>query len=90
LVVLLLGSYDPQTKELLYKLKEEVVKAYAGTKDRVYAFLLEELEMYSFEGGGTLILERTHEEKATAYIVNPLGTLEGVVEVRKERALEGG
>ena len=61
LVVILLGSYDPETKSLLYRLKEEVTKTYAGSEYRVYAFLLEKLDVYDLEGNCTLFLEEFEE-----------------------------
>jgi len=42
-IVLLLGSYDRATKELLDKIKEEIAKIFAG---KMFAFLLENLEVY--------------------------------------------
>jgi hypothetical protein len=42
-IVLLLGSYDKQTKNILERLKEEIAKVFGG---KVFAFLLDNLEIY--------------------------------------------
>ena len=42
-ILLLLGSYDPETKKILYRAREHVARSI--TED-VYAFLLDELEVY--------------------------------------------
>lgn len=42
-IVLLLGSYDQQTKNILEKLKEEIAKVFNG---KVFGFLLDNLEIY--------------------------------------------
>lgn len=46
-VLLLLGSYDLQTKSYLENVKEELVKAFSG--ENVYAFLLDRVEIYCAE-----------------------------------------
>ncbi|TSA57899.1 hypothetical protein D4R42_00720 [bacterium] len=43
-IVLLLGSYDRATKDILDKIKEEIAKIFAG---KTFAFLLENLEVYT-------------------------------------------
>ena len=42
--ILLLGSFDPQTKTLLENSKEEIVKAFSG--ENVFALMLDTLEIY--------------------------------------------
>jgi hypothetical protein len=42
--ILLLGSFDPQTKALLENSKEEIVKAFSG--ENVFALMLDTLEIY--------------------------------------------
>jgi len=80
-VVILLGSYDERTKRLLYRLREDIVREYAGSGHQVYAFLLEGLEVYDLEGGATLFLEE-FEGGFTAYFFGPGGMLEDVRELR--------
>lgn len=43
-IVLLLGSYDRATKDILDKIKEEIAKIFDG---KTFAFLLENLELYT-------------------------------------------
>jgi len=43
-IILLLGSYDPDTKRLLDEIKKEIAKAYGA--EAVYAFLLDEIEVF--------------------------------------------
>lgn len=45
-IVLLLGSYDPETKSILEYIKEEIAKSF--TKN-VFAFMLENLDIYNAE-----------------------------------------
>lgn len=80
----------PKTKNLLYKLKEEVVKTYAGTEYRVYAFLLEKLEIYDLEDNHVLFLKEINEEEYTICFINPKGILEDIREFKgnKERVLK--
>ena len=84
IIVILLGSYDPETKKLLYKLKEEIVKIYAGSSYHVYAFLLEKLKVYNLSGGGTLFIEQFNQRSFTAYYLTPEGILKDVMEFRGE------
>jgi len=42
--ILLLGSFDPQTKAQLEDIKEEIVKTFSG--ENVYALLLDGVEVY--------------------------------------------
>jgi hypothetical protein len=42
--ILLLGSFDPQTKPLLENLKEEIAKTFSG--ENTYTFLLDTTEIY--------------------------------------------
>ena len=83
LILVLLGSYDPTTKRLLYSLKEEVVKAYAGSGVTVYAFILESLTVYELSNNSVLFLENIGERLFTAYfLVN--GVLEDIIELKGE------
>lgn len=58
--ILILGSYDRETKELLYAVKEEVAKLSTGYRDILVPLLLEGLEVYvnTEEPGKTIIVER--------------------------------
>lgn len=47
-IVLLLGSYDPETESLLVRLKEEVSHSLMNQDDTILIFVLENLEIYSF------------------------------------------
>lgn len=47
-IVLLLGSYDPETEALLMRLKEEASHSLMNQDDIILIFVLENLEMYSF------------------------------------------
>lgn len=67
-IVLLLGSYDESTKELLDKIKEEIAKAFSG---KIFAFLLENLEIYTtnrFE----VLAEIEHGLQITLYLFEGL------------------
>lgn len=47
-IVLLLGSYDPETEALLMRLKEEASHSLMNQDDIILIFVLENLEIYSF------------------------------------------
>ncbi len=51
--ILILGSFDPQTKEILFKLKRGLSKEYGGSG--IYPILLDETEAYKF--GNLIVLE---------------------------------
>ncbi|MEB3780115.1 MAG: hypothetical protein GSR85_07790 [Desulfurococcales archaeon] len=44
--ILILGSYDKETKELLYAIKDEIAKLSTGYRDLLMPLLLEGLEIY--------------------------------------------
>jgi hypothetical protein len=46
-IVLLLGSYDPQTKSYLESVKEEIAKRFS--EEKVFSFLLDNLEIFTGE-----------------------------------------
>jgi hypothetical protein len=46
-IVLLLGSYDEETKQVLFDLKDRVIQHLMYYRDTVLIFLLENLEIYS-------------------------------------------
>jgi len=57
-IILLLGSYDSQTKPILVELKEAVEEAFVTHLEQVSALLLDETELYRFnlEGRPVFIL----------------------------------
>lgn len=61
-IILLLGSYDRQTKSCLECVKAEIVKSFSG--ENVYAFLLDNVEIY-FPDIVQVLTELTNEDKAT-------------------------
>jgi hypothetical protein len=64
-LVLLLGSYDPITKNLLDILKREIAKKYGGTG--LFVFLLEEVDVYNFREYFVLT-ERWTDENISIHI----------------------
>ena len=46
-IILLLGSYDPHTKEIMYRLKEKIAEVFSGTN--TYAYLLDEISIFDEE-----------------------------------------
>lgn len=50
--ILLLGSYDPKTKPYLKKIREKIANTYSGS---VYAFILENLEMFTTDSYHMLV-----------------------------------
>ena len=64
-IALLLGSYDPQTKQYLEKVKEEIVKYFSG--ENVYALLLERLEIYETDIGLALT-ERIADDRMSVFL----------------------
>lgn len=81
LVVVLLGSYDDDTKEILYMLKDGIAREYAGGENEVYAFLLERLSVYELDKG-VLFLERMGADLYTAYLFSMEGMMIDVSDVR--------
>jgi hypothetical protein len=64
-IILLLGSYDPQTKSHLECIKEEIVKSFSG--ENVYTFLLDNVEIY-FSDIVQVLTELSNGGKATFFI----------------------
>lgn len=64
-IILLLGSYDPQTKSHLETLREEIAKKFSG--ENVYSFLLDDLEIYSADLIEVLV-ESFDKNKAALFI----------------------
>jgi hypothetical protein len=63
--ILLLGSFDPQTKIQLENLKEEIVKTFSG--ENVYALLLDSVEVY-FSDTVEVLTELSTEDSVTLFI----------------------
>lgn len=63
--ILLLGSFDPQTKPLLANAKEEIVKAFSG--ENVFALILDKLEIYT-AGDFEILAELSTEKMITLFI----------------------
>ncbi len=62
--VLLLGSFDSQTKTLLEKLKEEIAKTFA--LENTYAFMIDTVEIYT-SNDIELLTERLDENRITLF-----------------------
>jgi hypothetical protein len=60
-----LGSFDPQTKARLEKVKEEIVKTFSG--ENVYALLLDGVEVY-FSDAVEVLTELSDEDRITLFI----------------------
>jgi len=66
-VVLLLGSYDPHTKSVMYALKEKIAEEFSGTN--TYAYLLEELLIFNEESHRFFVIaERWSEKRISIFI----------------------
>jgi hypothetical protein len=63
--ILLLGSFDPQTKARLENVKEEIVKTFSG--ENVYALLLDGVEVY-FSNVVEVLTELSDEDRITLFI----------------------
>lgn len=64
-IVLLLGSYDSNTKPILENLEEEIVKNFSG--ENVYAILLDTVEEYLADNL-EILTEQLNENKVTLFI----------------------
>jgi len=62
--ILLLGSFDPQTKAQLEDIKEEIVKTFSG--ENVYALLLDSVEVY-FSDVVEVLTELIAEDRITLF-----------------------
>ena len=63
--ILLLGSFDPQTKLLLENTKEEIVKTFSG--DNIFALMLDTLEIYTADDM-EILTEQSGEKALTLFI----------------------
>jgi hypothetical protein len=64
--ILLLGSFDPQTKAHLENVKEEIVKTFSG--ENVYALLLDSVEVF-FSDVVEVLTELSGEDRITLFII---------------------
>jgi len=62
--ILLLGSYDPDTKKLLYEIRNFIAKSFV---EDVYALILEELEVYKGEENYFFMVEKGREPMLYAF-----------------------
>lgn len=62
--ILLLGSFDPQTKAQLEDIKEEILKTFSG--ENVYALLLDGVEVY-FSDVVEVLTESSGEDRITLF-----------------------
>jgi len=63
--VLLLGSFDPQTKARLESVKDEIVKTFSG--ENTYALLLDSVEVY-FSDVVEVLTELSNENTITLFV----------------------
>ena len=63
--ILLLGSFDPQTKLILENVKEEIVKTFSG--ENVFALMLDTLEIYTADDM-EILTELSGEKTITLFI----------------------
>ena len=63
--ILLLGSFDPQTKTLLENVKEEIVKTFSG--ENVFSLMLDKLEIYTADDM-EILTELSGEKTLTLFI----------------------
>jgi len=82
-IVLLLGSYDPQTISHLETIKEEIEKEFVG--ENTYSFLLDNLEIFSGEPVQALV-ELFDKNKAAIFIFEH-GLLLDVCDISFEKDL---
>lgn len=69
-IILILGSYDPETKTLLYRVKEYICISF--TED-IYPLLLEEVEMYRCTDDHLVLVERIDNMCTVHIYKTPLG-----------------
>ena len=66
-IILLLGSFDEETKEVLNAVKNDVLKLFSGLD--LYCFLLDDLELYaSADGGYGVLIERYNRDSITVFL----------------------
>lgn len=83
-IILLLGSYDFNTKIILENLKEEIVKNFSG--ENVYAILLDAVEEYRADNL-EILTEQLNENKITLFIFEHTQLID-VYDVKIEKEVE--
>jgi hypothetical protein len=83
-IILLLGSYDPETKSHLESIKEEIAKVFSG--ESVYAFLLDSVEIY-YSDIVEVLTELLDKDKATLFIFKD-GKLVDVTDIDVRNGLD--
>lgn len=84
-VVLLLGSYDPQTKAYLETIKEGITRSFSG--EGLCTFVLDNLEIYSADSF-QILEEQTSDKKVTLFIFERWGVPSDVYDVETENSLD--
>lgn len=78
-IILLLGSYDSETKSILEDIKEEIAKVFIGN---VFAVVLEHLDIYIFEK--TAVLTETFDKDKITLFIFREGSLSEMYDVDLE------
>ena len=65
--ILILGSYDPETRSLLYEIKEFIAERF---QEEVYGLILDETEVYACEREGEGYIVMVDRDRPTAYIIH--------------------
>ena len=69
-VILLLGSYDPDTKRVMDTMKKEIIRAFSGTNIHVY--LLDEISIFA-NHKFFVIVEKWRENRLSIFIFEHSG-----------------
>ena len=77
--ILLLGSYDDETKSALYSMQESIANSFSDKGH--YSLLMEELNLYTVSDGHLLLLENREDYSTTIYLFGPI---EGVGPIELE------
>lgn len=79
--LLLLGSYDPNTRRLLSGIQNFIANIFA--KEGNYALVMDRLQLYLASDGHLVITERNETNQITLYIFNSvgLGSEHGLMEI---------
>ena len=68
--ILLLGSYDDETKKALYTMQESIANSFSDKG--YYSLLMEELGLYTVSDGHILLLENRGDRSTTIYLFRPI------------------
>ncbi len=66
-IILLLASYDPETKSILYRIRDEIAKYSTYFRDYIITLLLENVELFMADDRHVILVERFND-MATAMI----------------------